>query len=76
MIILDDVIDRIRDCLQRKEITSAQLQMILIEEAIKKHNGNKTHAANAIGISIRTLRNKLNKDRDEKETSQNLNSYL
>ena len=27
---------------------------------IKRCNGNRTHAANILGISIRTLRNKLN----------------
>ena len=32
----------------------------LIFETLKKTNGNRTHAAKILGISIRTLRNKLN----------------
>jgi DNA-binding NtrC family response regulator len=31
-----------------------------ILETLKKHQGNRTHAAKALGISLRTLRNKIN----------------
>ena len=31
----------------------------VILEALKYHDGNRTHTAKALGISIRTLRNKL-----------------
>ena len=37
----------------------------LILKTLKKVNGNRTHAAKMLGISIRTLRNKLNEYRQE-----------
>ena len=42
----------------------------LIFETLKTTSGNRTHAAKILGISIRTLRNKLNEYRVEGETSQ------
>lgn len=76
MIVLDDVEDRIRDCLQRKQLTSHELEMILIEETLKKFSGNKTHAAVALGISVRTVRNKLNRKLHEAEASENFHTYI
>ena len=35
-----------------------ETQFIL--ETLKNHNGNRTHAAKTLGISLRTLRNKIN----------------
>ena len=35
------------------------VERTVIFEALKYHNGNRTHTAKALGISIRTLRNKL-----------------
>jgi two-component system response regulator FlrC len=32
----------------------------MISKALEKTHGNRTHAAKILGISIRTLRNKLN----------------
>lgn len=32
----------------------------MIERALHKTEGNRTHAAELLGISVRTLRNKLN----------------
>jgi DNA-binding NtrC family response regulator len=32
----------------------------LIERALERSNGNRTRAADLLGISVRTLRNKLN----------------
>ena len=40
--------------------TLADLERELIVETLKHCLGNRTHAANILGISIRTLRNKLN----------------
>ena len=40
--------------------TVAQVERDLILETLKHCLGNRTHAANVLGISIRTLRNKLN----------------
>jgi hypothetical protein len=40
--------------------TVADVERDLILETLKHRLGNRTHAANILGISIRTLRNKLN----------------
>ena len=40
--------------------TVADVERELILETLKHCHGNRTHAANILGISIRTLRNKLN----------------
>ena len=40
--------------------TVAEVERDLILETLKLCLGNRTHAANILGISIRTLRNKLN----------------
>ena len=37
------------------------VEKLLINEALKRTNGNKTKAASLLGISLRTLRRKLNK---------------
>ena len=36
-----------------------EMERELILRTLEKHNGNRTHAAKTLGISIRTLRNKL-----------------
>ena len=40
--------------------TVANVERELILETLKHCRGNRTHAASILGISIRTLRNKLN----------------
>jgi two-component system, response regulator FlrC len=40
--------------------TVADVERDLILETLKHCRGNRTHASNILGISIRTLRNKLN----------------
>jgi DNA-binding NtrC family response regulator len=40
-------------------ITMAELEREAIEQALQRHDGNRTHAANALGISVRTLQRKL-----------------
>jgi len=44
--------------------TVAEVERDLILETLKHCLGNRTHAANILGISIRTLRNKLNEYAD------------
>jgi DNA-binding NtrC family response regulator len=39
--------------------TIAAVEWQMIQEALRKHDGNKTAAAKALGISLRTLYNKL-----------------
>ena len=45
--------------------TVANVERNLIIETLKHCLGNRTHAANILGISIRTLRNKLNEYADD-----------
>ena len=42
-----------------EHMTLKQMERHLIEITLKAHNGNRTRSAKALGISIRTLRNKL-----------------
>lgn len=44
--------------------TVADVERDLILETLKHCLGNRTHAANILGVSIRTLRNKLNEYAD------------
>ena len=48
------------DCGNHRPRTVADVERDLILETLKHCLGNRTHAANILGISIRTLRNKLN----------------
>jgi DNA-binding NtrC family response regulator len=45
--------------------TLADVERDLILDTLKHYLGNRTHAANILGISIRTLRNKLKQYSDE-----------
>ena len=45
--------------------TVAEVEQFLIIDTLKHCLGNRTHAANILGISIRTLRNKLRQYTDE-----------
>ena len=45
--------------------TVADVERELILQTLKHCGGNRTHAANILGISIRTLRNKLHGYADE-----------
>jgi len=45
----------------------AALERIAIREALRRVNGNRTHAARLLGIGLRTLRNKLRAWRAEEE---------
>ncbi len=56
----------------RKELRDAgpmslrDWEMIAIEQAVKRHDGNKPAAADELGISLKTLYNKLNLAEDRK----------
>lgn len=40
-------------------MTLEQLERVAIEQSLETHHGNRTHAAAALGISVRTLQRKL-----------------
>jgi two-component system NtrC family response regulator len=41
-------------------MTLRDMEAIAVQEAIARHNGNKPAAAEELGISLKTLYNKLN----------------
>ncbi len=45
-------------------IDLGSLERLAIQEALRRENGNRTHAARVLGISLRTLRNKLREYRE------------
>ncbi len=45
-------------------VTIDEMEKKLIEKTLNEKGGNRTHAAKSLGISIRTLRNKLNEYKD------------
>jgi two-component system NtrC family response regulator len=45
-----------------KPTTLAEIEILAIQDAIERHRGNKTAAAQELGVSIRTLYNKLGTD--------------
>ncbi|MBT4637781.1 MAG: sigma-54-dependent Fis family transcriptional regulator, partial [Deltaproteobacteria bacterium] len=49
-------------------ISMAEAEKKLIFETLKQTKGNRTRAAEILGISIRTLRNKLNEYKESGET--------
>ena len=49
-------------------ITIDEMEKKLIEKTLDEKGGNRTHAAKSLGISIRTLRNKLNEYKDREVT--------
>jgi DNA-binding NtrC family response regulator len=44
-----------------------EMEKKMIQKALQEHGGNRTHAAVVLGISVRTLRNKLHEYRQEME---------
>ena len=45
------------------------VEKVMIFHALDKTGGNRTHAAKILGISVRTLRNKLNEYKEKSESS-------
>jgi DNA-binding NtrC family response regulator len=53
------------DALSREAVGSVrEMEMKLILDALKSMNGNRTRAASVLGITSRTLRNKIKEYRD------------
>lgn len=48
-----------QEVLKELPLDLATLERLAIEEALRRVNGNRTHAARLLGIGLRTLRNKL-----------------
>jgi DNA-binding NtrC family response regulator len=42
-------------------ITMEQIELAVIQSALKHFDGNKSRAARALGVSVRTIRNKVAK---------------
>ena len=55
---LDEISDTVTRMLVGRTVADVERDLIL--ETLKHCFGNRTHAASTLGISIRTLRNKLN----------------
>lgn len=55
---VDDNLDWVRHLPIGKKMREVEIHFIL--ETLKNHNGNRTHSAKTLGISLRTLRNKIN----------------
>ncbi len=59
----------------RKELAAAQpkslreLEVDAIEQALLRHDGNKSAAAGELGISVKTLYNKINASNEEKKSA-------
>jgi hypothetical protein len=61
--------------------TLEDLERAAVEQALREHQGNRTHAAKSLGISVRTLQRKLkvwhssnNIDSPASDARSNLNS--
>jgi DNA-binding NtrC family response regulator len=47
--------------LKLSQVTLEEIERLAIFAHIRRHGGNKSHAAKTLGIARRTLTNKLNK---------------
>ena len=57
-----------KDAVPKLSGTIHEMEKELIKQTLEEFSGNKTKAADSLGISIRTLRNKLNEyNEGEKE---------
>jgi two-component system response regulator FlrC len=51
------------------DVPLKEVERQMIFHTLKRFDGNRTHAAQLLGISVRTLRNKLNEYRDQSDLS-------
>ncbi|RPH49088.1 MAG: sigma-54-dependent Fis family transcriptional regulator [Desulfobacteraceae bacterium] len=52
-----------------QEVSLREIEKKVIYQTLDRTNGNRTHAADILGISVRTLRNKLNEYREKMTVS-------
>ena len=50
-------------------VSLKEIEKETIFHALDRTNGNRTHAAEILGISVRTLRNKLNEYREKMQAA-------
>ncbi len=50
-------------------MTLREMEMLAIDRAIERHDGNKPAAAEELGVSLKTLYNKLNAAEEKKQAS-------
>ena len=50
-------------------MTLRELEMEAIHDALERHDGNKPKAAEELGISLKTLYNKLNSESSAKDAA-------
>jgi len=65
--ILEEIVERSmsdNSVFDLSSVTIDEMEKKLIEKTLNDKGGNRTHAAKSLGISIRTLRNKLNEYKD------------
>jgi DNA-binding NtrC family response regulator len=58
---------RFNDLQLPNDITLEDLCRIAVEQSLRRFGGNRTHAANALGVSVRTLQRKLKAWASERE---------
>jgi len=59
-----------REGLSKNVLPLKDMEKKMIFRALNDYKGNRTHAAKVLGISVRTLRNKLHEYQDEIKTEK------
>ncbi len=65
----DSFVDQ--DC-ETEPVSLKEMEQKMISTTLDKTDGNRTHAAKILGISVRTLRNKLNEYKENKEKQEQI----
>lgn len=61
---------------EEEDLNLKEVERKLIITALKKYTGNRTKAANVLGITVRTLRNKLNEYKEMDQISKEMEVVL